>query len=132
MGNGNERERASIQVTKGHGRSRLYVHSLLLLPDSLTEPLLPITDSLTNRLGVELEQLESRVKISVQDPEPLRTAGDLVHFENVEFRWPGTPKSEGPILEGVKFTLGQAGRIAFVGAVSTFSFLSWVSGKGNC
>ncbi|KAK4701684.1 hypothetical protein P7C70_g4544, partial [Phenoliferia sp. Uapishka_3] len=69
------------------------------------------------RADIVLEDAESRVKISISDPDKLRTVGDLIHFDAVEFRF---PKAKTPLLSDVTFTVEQGGRIAFVGAVGHF------------
>ncbi|THG96693.1 hypothetical protein EW026_g5189 [Hermanssonia centrifuga] len=68
---------------------------------------------LTARSGVEMEDMEPKVKINIPNPEKLRTAGDLIHFENISFKHRNAPK---PMIEGVSFTVEQGGRCAFVGA----------------
>ncbi|KAM0747556.1 P-loop containing nucleoside triphosphate hydrolase protein [Meredithblackwellia eburnea MCA 4105] len=73
----------------------------------------------TNRLGVEMEQLESRIRISIPQPSKLRTLGDLIHFENVEYRFPPKRKGGKPgdvFLKGVSFTVDQGGKLALIGA----------------
>lgn len=67
----------------------------------------------SRRSGIEIEAPERQVKIKIADPPQLRTLGDLVHFDNVEFRYPRAPK---PLLSAVTFTIEQNGRLAFVGA----------------
>lgn len=73
--------------------------------------------STSNRAGVEMEDLEPKVKIVLPDAVALRTIGDLVHFDNVGFRF---PKAEKALLSNINFTVEQGSRIAFVGAVSTW------------
>ncbi|KAL0956788.1 hypothetical protein HGRIS_002907 [Hohenbuehelia grisea] len=68
---------------------------------------------LTNRAEIEIETAEPKVKISLPDPAKLRTIGDLIHFDNVTFKWPKAAKAT---FEGVNFTVDQGGRCAFVGA----------------
>ncbi|GAA6058948.1 hypothetical protein JCM10212_002900 [Sporobolomyces blumeae] len=68
---------------------------------------------LTSRAEVVLQEQESAVKIRIPKPEKLRTLGDLVHFDLVEYRF---PRAKTPLLSNVTFTLEQGGRIAFVGA----------------
>ncbi len=70
---------------------------------------------LTSRADIQLEDLDPPIKITLPNPEKLRTTGDLVHFENVVFRWKKMKKN---MLENVTFTVGQGGRCSFVGAVS--------------
>lgn len=70
---------------------------------------------LTARGAIVIDEGEPPVKVTVDSPEKLRTAGNLVHMDNLSFRY---PKAEKPILEGVTFTVEQGGRCAFVGAVS--------------
>ncbi|KII94954.1 hypothetical protein PLICRDRAFT_660687 [Plicaturopsis crispa FD-325 SS-3] len=67
----------------------------------------------TSRAEVTVEEAELSVKIVILDPDKLRTLGDLVHLENVSFRYPNAVK---PTLEGVTLTVDQGGRCAFVGA----------------
>lgn len=67
---------------------------------------------LTSRAAIEIEEGEPPIKIQIPDPPPLRILGDLVHFENVTYRWPNAEKR---ILEGATFTLQQGGRMSFVG-----------------
>ncbi len=69
----------------------------------------------TNRDAIEIEAQESKVKVRILDPPPLRTVGDLIHFENVGFKYKG---ARADVLGGVGFTVDQGGRCAFVGAVS--------------
>lgn len=69
---------------------------------------------LTMRSGIEIEDLGPKVKITIPNPEKLRTLGDLVHFENVSFRY---PKAAKPVVENVTFTVDQGGRCALIGAV---------------
>ncbi len=71
---------------------------------------------LSSRAGVDIEKLEGDVKIKINDPEPLRTTGDLLHFEAVSYAFPGAKQ---PLIQDVTFTLDQGGRIALVGAVSS-------------
>ncbi len=73
---------------------------------------------LTARSGVEMEDMEPKVKINIPNPEKLRTAGDLIHLENISFKHRNAPK---PMIEGVSFTVEQGGRCAFVGAVCYLS-----------
>lgn len=70
---------------------------------------------LTSRAEINIEDAGSRVKISISDPEKLRTLGDLIHFDAVEYRF---PKAKAPFLQDVTFTVDQGARLAFVGAVS--------------
>ena len=69
---------------------------------------------LTNRADVAIEGAEAAIKIKIADPPKLRTLGDLIHFDNVSFKFPGAKQ---PLLEEVTFTVEQGGRCAFVGAV---------------
>lgn len=69
---------------------------------------------LTNRAEVTIEGAEAAIKIKLADPPKLRTLGDLIHFDNVTFKF---PKATVPLLEEVTFTVEQGGRCAFVGAV---------------
>ncbi|GAA6005938.1 hypothetical protein JCM11491_004066 [Sporobolomyces phaffii] len=68
---------------------------------------------LTNRAEAVLQEQESAVKIRVPSPDKLRTLGDLIHFDNVQYRF---PRAKTPLLDNVTFTVEQTGRIAFVGA----------------
>lgn len=74
---------------------------------------------LTGRAEVEIDSGEQKIWLRIQDPEPLRTIGDLVHFDNVSYKWAKASKA---MLEGVTFTVNQGGRVAFVGAVSLLPF----------
>jgi ATP-binding cassette subfamily F protein 3 len=68
----------------------------------------------TSRRGeIEIEAPERDVKIKLDDPPALRTLGDLVHFDHVEFRHPRATK---PLLSDITFTVEQGGRLALVGA----------------
>ncbi|KAJ7741040.1 P-loop containing nucleoside triphosphate hydrolase protein [Mycena metata] len=67
----------------------------------------------SNRADVDKVATESRIKINIESPEKLRTTGDLIHFDAVEYRFPRTKK---PFLEDITFTINQGGRCAFVGA----------------
>lgn len=73
--------------------------------------------SLTARNAIEIDEGEPPVKVVIDNPEKLRTAGNLVHLDNVSFRHRGAAK---PLFEGVTLTVEQGGRCAFVGAVSGF------------
>ncbi|GAA5910406.1 ABC-F family ATP-binding cassette domain-containing protein [Sporobolomyces salmoneus] len=69
---------------------------------------------LTNRAEAVLQEQESAVNLRVPSPDKLRTLGDLVHFDNVQYKF---PRAKTPLLEGVTFTVEQSfGRVAFVGA----------------
>jgi ATP-binding cassette subfamily F protein 3 len=59
------------------------------------------------------EDTERRVKISLPQPTKLRTSGDLIHFQDVAFRY---PKTKNNVVQGVTFTVGQSGRCSFIGA----------------
>ncbi|KAJ7724833.1 P-loop containing nucleoside triphosphate hydrolase protein [Mycena metata] len=67
----------------------------------------------SNRADVDKVATEPRIKINIESPEKLRTTGDLIHFDAVEYRFPRTKK---PFLEDITFTINQGGRCAFVGA----------------
>jgi ABC-type multidrug transport system fused ATPase/permease subunit len=67
---------------------------------------------LSNRKEVDQIVTEPRIKINIESPEKLRTAGDLIHFDAVEYRF---PKAKKPFLEDITFTVNQGGRYAFVG-----------------
>ncbi|KAI0704339.1 P-loop containing nucleoside triphosphate hydrolase protein [Cytidiella melzeri] len=68
---------------------------------------------LTNRAVLLIDEGEAPVKVTIDNPENLRTAGNLVHLDNVSFLYPGATQ---PIFEGVTLTVEQGGRCAFVGA----------------
>jgi ATP-binding cassette subfamily F protein 3 len=70
---------------------------------------------LTSRAEIDNKAREAAVKLKIHDPPGLKTLGDLIHFDNVAFRYKG--KKE-PMLQNVSFTVDQGGRCAFVGAVS--------------
>ncbi|KAJ7693913.1 P-loop containing nucleoside triphosphate hydrolase protein [Mycena rosella] len=67
----------------------------------------------TNRSEIEMAFVERTVKISIASPDKLRTLGDLIHFDAVEYRF---PKAKKPFLEEITFTVNQGGRLALVGA----------------
>jgi ATP-binding cassette subfamily F protein 3 len=67
----------------------------------------------SNRAEITIKDLEPPIKITIPSPPKMRTVGDLIHFDAVEFRY---PKAKKPLLEGVTFTVDQGGRCAFVGA----------------
>ncbi|KAJ6515472.1 P-loop containing nucleoside triphosphate hydrolase protein [Mycena sanguinolenta] len=67
----------------------------------------------SNRMDMESIVTEPRIKINIESPEKLRTAGDLIHFDAVEYRF---PKAKKPFLEDITFTINQGGRSALVGA----------------
>ncbi|KAI0761905.1 P-loop containing nucleoside triphosphate hydrolase protein [Irpex lacteus] len=69
--------------------------------------------SLTARNAIEIDEGEPPVKVVIDNPEKLRTAGNLVHLDNVSFRHKGAAK---PLFEDVTLTVEQGGRCAFVGA----------------
>ncbi|KAH8102112.1 P-loop containing nucleoside triphosphate hydrolase protein [Cristinia sonorae] len=73
---------------------------------------------LNNRAEVNIEELESKVRITLPNPEKLRTLGELVSFENVGFRYPARSSKEPAkwVLDQVTFTVGQGGRCVFIGA----------------
>ncbi|KAJ9082499.1 hypothetical protein DSO57_1004063 [Entomophthora muscae] len=64
------------------------------------------------RPQVVLDKKEAQVVLPVPDPDPLRTAGPLVHLEKVSFSYPGLP----PTVSKVSLTVEQHSRIALVGA----------------
>ncbi|KAJ7734035.1 P-loop containing nucleoside triphosphate hydrolase protein [Mycena maculata] len=68
---------------------------------------------LSNRSEVEKIASEAKIKINIESPEKLRTVGDLIHFDAVQYRF---PKAKQPFLEDITFTVNQGGRCAFVGA----------------
>lgn len=84
---------------------------------------------LSNRAEITIEQAEPRVKIGLPDPEKLRTTGDLVHFDKVEYRF---PKAKTPFLAEVTFTIEQGGRISSIpwfkmrGLLQVVDVHSWV------
>ena len=80
--------------------------------------------SLTNRSAIVIEDVESKVRITLPNPEKLRTAGELVGFENVGFMYPARSRQEKArwVLNDVTFTVGQGGRAVFIGAVSDILF----------
>lgn len=67
----------------------------------------------SNRAELVMQAEERKVKINIPDPEPLRTVGDLIHFDGVDFSF---PRAKSPLLSNVTFTVEQGGRLAFVGA----------------
>ncbi|KAJ7639258.1 P-loop containing nucleoside triphosphate hydrolase protein [Roridomyces roridus] len=67
----------------------------------------------SNRLDVDQMTSEPRIKINIENPAKLRTLGDLIHFDAVEYRF---PKAKKAFLEEITFTVNQGGRCAFVGA----------------
>ncbi|KAJ6616249.1 P-loop containing nucleoside triphosphate hydrolase protein [Mycena sp. CBHHK59/15] len=69
--------------------------------------------ALANRGEIEEVVMEPRVKIKIESPDKLRTLGDLIHFDAVEYKF---PKAKKPFLEDITFTVNQGGRCAFVGA----------------
>jgi ATP-binding cassette subfamily F protein 3 len=75
----------------------------------------------SRKIELVMEDAESNVKIRLSDPPKLRTLGDLIHFDNVSYRF---PKAKTALLEDVVFTVEQGGRCAFVGAVSPSSLSS--------
>lgn len=68
---------------------------------------------LTSRAEVAPEETERHVKVTLSEPTRLRTAGDLIHFQDVAFRY---PKMQSNVVEGVSFTVSQGGRCSFIGA----------------
>ncbi|KAK7062089.1 iron complex transport system ATP-binding protein [Favolaschia claudopus] len=68
---------------------------------------------LSNRAEIDKVVTEPRIKINIESPEKLRTVGDLIHFDAVEYRF---PKAKKAFLEDITFTVSQGGRCAFVGA----------------
>ncbi|BGP24160.1 iron complex transport system ATP-binding protein [Rhodotorula toruloides] len=67
----------------------------------------------SRRAEIAVQEHESATKIIVPSPEKLRTLGDLVHFDQVEYSF---PSAKTPLLAKVTFTVEQGGRVAFVGA----------------
>jgi ATPase subunit of ABC transporter with duplicated ATPase domains len=51
--------------------------------------------------------------MSFPQPTKLRTSGDLIHFQDVAFRY---PKTKTNVVEAVSFTVGQTGRCSFISA----------------
>lgn len=76
---------------------------------------------LTARDAIAIELPEPPIRLVIPSPEKLRTAGALVHFDNVSFK---RPRAAQAMFEGVSFTVGQGSRCAFVGAVRAFSSIS--------
>ncbi|KAJ9112658.1 hypothetical protein QFC19_000678 [Naganishia cerealis] len=68
---------------------------------------------LTSRAEIAQDEVERRVKMTLPQPSKLRTSGDLIHFQDVAFRY---PKTKNNVVEGVSFTVGQTGRCSFIGA----------------
>lgn len=68
---------------------------------------------LTSRAEIAQDDVERRVKMSLPQPSKLRTSGDLIHFQDVAFRY---PKTKNNVVESVSFTVGQTGRCSFIGA----------------
>ncbi|KAI0091739.1 P-loop containing nucleoside triphosphate hydrolase protein [Irpex rosettiformis] len=72
---------------------------------------------LSNRAAIVLDEGEPPVKVVIDNPEKLRTAGNLVHLDNVAFSFKAGKGGAGKMLfGGVTLTVGQGGRCAFVGA----------------
>ena len=67
---------------------------------------------LTTRGGVEVEDLEERIRFSFADPEPLRFPGNLVHLENVAVGYEGNREDT---IRGVDLTIGPGERVGIVG-----------------
>lgn len=67
---------------------------------------------LTSRVGVEVEELDERVRFSFADPEPLRFPGSLVHLEGVSVRYPGNARDT---ISDVGLTIGPGERVGIVG-----------------
>ncbi|KAJ9091605.1 hypothetical protein QFC21_007145 [Naganishia friedmannii] len=68
---------------------------------------------LSSRTEIVQDDVERRVKMSLPQPTKLRTSGDLIHFQDVAFRY---PKTKTNVVVGVSFTVGQTGRCPFIGA----------------
>lgn len=68
----------------------------------------------SKRAGIEVREEEPEVRMKVHDAPALRSAGALVHLENVSVAY----KGKAPILEGVNLTLQPGGRSALLGSVS--------------
>jgi ATPase subunit of ABC transporter with duplicated ATPase domains len=71
--------------------------------------------SLTYRQALVVEQTESLPHIIIPSAAPLRTRGDLIHFDAIGVTYKGASK---PLLDNVTFTVSQGSRVAFLGAVS--------------
>ncbi|CBQ72689.1 related to positive effector protein GCN20 [Sporisorium reilianum SRZ2] len=67
---------------------------------------------LTSRGGVELDELDERVRFSFADPEALRFPGSLVHLEGVCVRYPGNARDT---ISEVGLTIGPGERVGIVG-----------------
>lgn len=67
---------------------------------------------LTSRGGVELEEMDERVRFSFADPEGLRFPGSLVHLDGVSVRYAGNEKDT---IQGVGLTIGPGERVGVVG-----------------
>ncbi|SNX85499.1 related to positive effector protein GCN20 [Melanopsichium pennsylvanicum] len=67
---------------------------------------------LTSRGGVEIEELDERIRFSFADPETLRFPGNLVHLDNVSVRYPGSAKDT---ISGAGLTVGPGERVGIVG-----------------
>ncbi|CDW98030.1 hypothetical protein [Sporisorium scitamineum] len=67
---------------------------------------------LTSRGGVEVEELDERVKFLFADPEVLRFPGSLVHLEGVSVRYEGN-KSD--TISDISLTIGPGERVGIVG-----------------
>lgn len=67
---------------------------------------------LTSRGGVELEELDSRVRFAFADPENLRFPGNLVHLDGVSVRYEGQEKDT---IKNVGLTIGPGERVGIVG-----------------
>lgn len=69
----------------------------------------------SSRAGIVIEANEAKIKINIASPDKLRTLGDLLYFDRIDFRF---AKAKTSLLEDVTFTVEQGDRLAFVGAVS--------------
>ena len=67
---------------------------------------------LTSRGGVELDELDERVRFSFADPEDLRFPGSLVHLEDVSVRYAGSAVDT---IKGIGLTIGPGERVGIVG-----------------
>ncbi|KAJ9480246.1 putative Protein GCN20 (putative) [Pseudozyma hubeiensis] len=67
---------------------------------------------LTSRGGVEIEEVEERVRFRFVDPEGLRFPGSLVHLEDVSVRYEGNARDT---IKEIGLTIGEGERVGIVG-----------------
>ncbi|KAI0646479.1 P-loop containing nucleoside triphosphate hydrolase protein [Trametes meyenii] len=67
----------------------------------------------STRDDVDVEKIEQAPKWSIPDPTPLRQAGAIIEVESVSV---GYDKKQPPLMSDVTLNIGQAARIAIVGA----------------